>query len=785
MGLYRERLNEFNEARSRRISGSSVRSSVRTRSSVRPVRSPAHSVQELRSRPFAESVAARSSRFAATEARAHVRPSMEIQSLLFHRSDGWTESKAKEWARSHGYKFGDADIEVTDQYIHIRQFSPKGFKVKRTITLGRGIRAVVAREEDTAMKRRRTTKKRTAKRSASTAKPKFGTPEFRAMYPRKKGRKTHKTREATPTAVAAARPRRRKARRTAREAKFATTVATSRRRKTHRRTAREATSVVQTRRRPRRRVRSGPIPGQVMTKRHRTRRHVRSTATVKAWRGDSAGHRKAAKKGWRKRKSSRRTTRESVMEMRPRRRKATRRRHTREFAYETSRRKSPHRRRHHTREATTTTVRSSRRRRSYRAHAPSKMSKMGTKLGKLALFTTAAAAAFTLVDWGDRFLATYNPAGPADKMPKDKFTSDGAGTLANALNVASAPHVLRIANAVGCIVVPAFASLYVDNALVRSGLEGAAVGAGVKAFSLLWSNVLMPMLAPKGDDTAALQKSHIARLYPAEVAAHINCKMNPTAKNVTTTPGALSGPDVGPFAVGGPSPYPSAVEALRAETGVGDNETYPTAAQALRRETGLDGAYRPGGPNAVVARWRGAHPMYQPGGYEHSARWSRHWGNRYQPRVQVPAGAGHHHHHCMLRAKGMYPSYTDAQLHQWCHAHPYTSYPYLYESPVPPPGVGADLTDTGLSPAEIANATPPPAANAAPPPPPPPAPAPAAPEPPPANPVGPPTYAPGPPAGPGPGPVPISQECGCAGDNNQFLGFVGDAEEKDLFFATK
>ena len=52
----------------------------------------------------------------------------------------------------------------------------------------------------------------------------------------------------------------------------------------------------------------------------------------------------------------------------------------------------------------------------------------------------------------------------------------------------------------------------------------------------------------------------------------------------------------------------------------------------------------------------------------------------------------------------------------------------------------------------------------------------------PPDPVGPPTFQPGPGSGPGPGPVPLSQECGCVGDNNQFLGFIGDAEEKDVFF---
>src|SRR5271154_7133339 len=151
------------------------------------------------------------------------RPPTNIQSLLFGRDAGWTVEKSKAWAKANGYKHGKVD--VTDQYIRIRQFDPKGLKVKRTITLGHGIKAVVAREEDTAMKSRRTSKKgssrRTAKRSVSAAKPAFGSPEFRAQY-LGKGKKSRKakrtTREApvvraTATVVAAKRkPRRRKLR---------------------------------------------------------------------------------------------------------------------------------------------------------------------------------------------------------------------------------------------------------------------------------------------------------------------------------------------------------------------------------------------------------------------------------------------------------------------------------------------------------------------------------------------------------------------------------------------
>jgi hypothetical protein len=52
-----------------------------------------------------------------------------------------------------------------------------------------------------------------------------------------------------------------------------------------------------------------------------------------------------------------------------------------------------------------------------------------------------------------------------------------------------------------------------------------------------------------------------------------------------------------------------------------------------------------------------------------------------------------------------------------------------------------------------------------------------------APPPGPPTYAAGPPPGPGPGPIVPSKECACLGDDNQFLGFIGDDEEKDTFIS--
>jgi hypothetical protein len=65
--------------------------------------------------------------------------SSEIQSLLFRRDAGWTVTRAKAWARSHGYK--TSKVDVTDDHIRLRQHPPGGRM--RTKQFGRGISAVV------------------------------------------------------------------------------------------------------------------------------------------------------------------------------------------------------------------------------------------------------------------------------------------------------------------------------------------------------------------------------------------------------------------------------------------------------------------------------------------------------------------------------------------------------------------------------------------------------------------------------------------------------------------
>lgn len=209
----------------------------------------------------------------------------------------------------------------------------------------------------------------------------------------------------------------------------------------------------------------------------------------------------------------------------------------------------------------------------------------GMSMGEMGLMVLGGGFGFVLADGLDRFMATYNPSGAT--KPTDKFTSDGSGTLANTLNIAAMPDWKRAAAGVGAVAVPAVGAMFVKNSYVRGTLEGFAIGAGISAFKTLWSNVLMPMLIGKDTTVPTLQKSYIARLYPAEVAAHVNA----AAHKGGNAAGMLSAPpgDVGPFALGGDSPYPDAHEALGYRTGVHDDPAYQDTAQALRRQAGMGG----------------------------------------------------------------------------------------------------------------------------------------------------------------------------------------------------
>jgi hypothetical protein len=550
MGLYDDRLSELSEPRHGRRVAQRRSSSLRP-SAGRPT-APVARISEAATKP---------------------------QSLLFDRASGWTVNKSKTWAKSHGYKHGSVD--VTDQYIRLRQFDPKGFKIKRTVPFGRGIRAVVAREESML-----TTTAREAPRRHRASKKK--------------------------KATSSKRPRR--------HAKKVTAVATRRRH---------------------RKVKAAKRSSHMMeaSKKRRTKR--RPARASEAWKGDSAGHAKAARKGHRRSKA-----RKS--------RKAGRRRSkkTRETMYAAA----PKRRRHakrRTREPMVMEAKRSRRR-SHR-NSEAKRSGRGNAMGpaEFGIAIVSAGLGFVLADGLDRMLATYDPT--AKDKPTDKFTSDGAGTLANTLNVAAAPSWQRVVASIAVTAAPAVGSMYIKNPMLKSSAEGLAIGAGVSLFKTLWSNVLMPMLVGKDTSVDALKKSYIARLYPAEVAARINSrKTNDAGAAVTpqmavssTGSGALSAPpeqqmyypptagvgaptpDVGPFALAGSSDYPSAAEALRNAAGVGASASggllptvqhqwgtggsaaggiLPTAAQAMG--TGGSAA---GGILPTAAQAMGMGAAYMPG----------------------------------------------------------------------------------------------------------------------------------------------------------------------------
>lgn len=233
--------------------------------------------------------------------------------------------------------------------------------------------------------------------------------------------------------------------------------------------------------------------------------------------------------------------------------------------------------------------------------------------GEFAVAIVSGGLGFVVADGIDRLLATYSPT--ATEKPKDKFTSDGTGTLANSLNVASRPGLVRAGASIGVAAIPTVGAMFVRNSMGKAALEGAAVGAWISAFKMAWNNFLMPMLIGKDTSVPALQKSYIARLYPSEVAAKINRDQKQAAVSSAGS-GALSdqagvgAPDVGPFALAGDSPYPTADQALRAgvsgdspyptaeqalRTGVHGDSPYPTASQVLRKEAGV--SYSPGPPS--------------------------------------------------------------------------------------------------------------------------------------------------------------------------------------------
>ena len=233
----------------------------------------------------------------------------------------------------------------------------------------------------------------------------------------------------------------------------------------------------------------------------------------------------------------------------------------------------------------------------------------------LGIAVVTASVGFLAADGLDRFLATYDPS--AADRPKDKFVSDGVGTQANVLNIGRMPGWARAGAAVGMVGVPAVGAAYIRNRTAKMALEGMALGAGINAVKLLVGNVLLPMLIGKDTSAPTLQKSIIVRLFPAETSAKISMDARKGADGKTPegpypSTGALSGQaDVGPFALAGDSPYPSAADALRAHTGISGDSPYPSAADAIRARAGVggDSPY----PNADQALRARAGVGYEPG----------------------------------------------------------------------------------------------------------------------------------------------------------------------------
>ena len=583
------------------------------------------------------------------------RPAMQPQSLLFDRAVGWTVGKAKEWAKSHGYKTGKVD--VTDQYVRLRQLDPKGSTVKRTVTFGKGIRAVVAREETMPTKKkttRRPAAKRTSAKRKHAAKLKVAPKRRTASRskPRSKKasvvtarRRAHRVRAARPIATEAKR-RRRRARETARPV-----VAEAKRR---RKPAKRKSAA---RRKSTHRRKKGPA-SYVMAKHRRPRR----SRKVSAWRGDSAGHSKAAKKGWRTRKggkASKTTKKAAESRRRPRRhvretltvqaRRRPKRRHAREATVVQARRRP--KKRHHARE--TLSVKS--RRRSYKGkrrvvRAPSIKSIARTAMHK-GLEIGTAAAGYLVADALDRFLAGYDPS--AATKPSNKFTSDGAGTLANALNVASAPDLWRYGSLGALTFLPLFGSLFIKKPAIRSSVEGAGLGAGIKLAATLWSNVLMPMLVGKDTSVPALQKSWVARLYPAEVSATLNMKSgSPTvssagkAGTLSDGPQAGVGKDAGPFA-------------LADRFGRHRDWVAPPAWPT------------PAAPDAPF----GENPAFNapPGGEAAPAPWPTHWGERHRWGLRGVGEAVEDMTHTIAVKTGVHPAHAvNAAMHAAAEPHDLT-----------------------------------------------------------------------------------------------------------------
>jgi hypothetical protein len=200
--------------------------------------------------------------------------------------------------------------------------------------------------------------------------------------------------------------------------------------------------------------------------------------------------------------------------------------------------------------------------------------------GELALAFLSGGFGFAIADFVDRYMATYNPstAPVAGAAAPTYFTGGTNGTLANTLNIATAPSLLRIGVGIGVTALPGIGAYLVKNPMGRAALQGMMLGAGIKLFSTLWNAYVMGnLLKPAATDATTMKASLGARLYPAEIVAAQNIA-NPTATSLTSPQGLNAPPgqrqlqqrpqqrfapqpqrqvqqrqgvgDVGPFAVG-------------------------------------------------------------------------------------------------------------------------------------------------------------------------------------------------------------------------------------------
>lgn len=199
--------------------------------------------------------------------------------------------------------------------------------------------------------------------------------------------------------------------------------------------------------------------------------------------------------------------------------------------------------------------------------------------GQFVFAIVAAGLGFVGADALDRFLATYDPsaynATSGKTLPTDRFTG-GNGTMANTLNIAAPPSILRIGAGVGATALPLVAAVMVKQPMLRSGLQGAAIGAGVKLFSSLWNAyVIGNVLKPAAGANPLATSVHGLRLYPAEITAQLNLATAPPTMASPFNPGLARAP--APAALGRPAsdvgPVAQPRSAPRMTRGLADDPT--------------------------------------------------------------------------------------------------------------------------------------------------------------------------------------------------------------------